>query len=261
MMRGFFPPIMLCLLALLAGSSCSPQPFWSDEFNGSAGAPPDQTKWVYDLGASGWGNAELQEYTDSRANSFQDGEGHLVIRAQKEADGRYTSARLKTKGKFEVQYGRIEARMRLPRGQGIWPAFWMLGSKLSEVGWPQCGEIDVMENIGKEPAIVHGTIHGPGYSGADAIGGKTTLPGQRPLAEDFHIYAVDWRKEGIRFYLDGGQYFEVKPDNIPAGAEWVFDQPFFLLLNLAVGGHWPGYPDESTAFPQELVVDWIRVYR
>lgn len=236
------------------------QPVWADEFNGGAGAPPDLGRWAYDLGASGWGNDELQHYTESRANSYLDGNGHLVIRARKEADGRFTSARLKTAGKFAVKFGRIEARMKLPSGQGIWTAFWMLGDGLPRVPWPKCGEIDIMENIGKEPNIVHGTLHGPGFSGADSLSGQWTLPAGQRFASDFHVYGVDWREDRIRFLVDGKQFHEIGKASIPADGEWVFNQPFFLLLNLAVGGRWPGNPDASTTFPQELLVDWVRVY-
>ncbi len=248
------------LLALLAIPQFAQQPVWSDEFDGPAGAAPDSTKWVYDLGASGWGNEEWQEYTSSRENSALDGKGMLVIRARKESEQRFTSARLKTSGKFAIKYGRIEARMRLPEGQGMWPAFWMLGRPGSDVSWPQRGEIDIMENIGKEPGTVHGTIHGPGYSGAKSISGAFKLPNGERFADDFHVFAVDWREDAIRFMVDGESFFTIKQADIPAGKKWVFDAPFYILLNLAVGGRWPGNPDQSTRFPQELIVDWVRVY-
>jgi beta-glucanase (GH16 family) len=189
-----------------------------------------------------------------------DGEGHLVIRAILEPGGRYTSARLKTQGVFQVQYGRIEARMKLPFGQGIWPAFWMLGTDIGTVGWPRCGEIDILENIGKEPSTVHGTVHGPGYSGGNGIGFQTALASGR-VADDFHVYGVEWSPEHIEFFFDGKSYGQVAPARLPSGAAWAFDKPFFLLLNLAVGGNWPGNPDTTTAFPQTLTVDWVRVYR
>ena len=235
---------------------------WNDEFEGPAGALPDPARWNYDLGRgqNGWGNNELQEYTRRPENVSLDGEGHLVIRAIKEADGRYTSARLKTQGLFEPRYGRIEARMKLPFGQGIWPALWMLGADIGSIGWPRCGEIDIMEHIGREPSIVHGTVHGPGYSGGNGIGAQTALAAAR-LSDDFHVFAVDWSPDRIEFFFDGRSYGQVTAARLPTGAAWAFDKPFFLLINLAVGGNWPGYPDATTTFPQTLTVDWVRVYR
>jgi beta-glucanase (GH16 family) len=222
---------------------------WADEFNGPAGSGPDPAKWIFDLGATGWGNHELEDYT--RDNVFLDGHGHLVIRAIQIA-GKYTSGRIKTQGLFEVQYGKIEARIQLPRGQGIWPAFWMLGKGV----WPQSGEIDVMENIGKEPNIVHGTVHGPGYSGAKGITSAHELSGDK-----FHVYGVEWSADSIDFLVDDKPYARVTHRSLPAGAVWVFDKPFFLLLNVAVGGDWPGRPDSTTRFPQSMLVDWVRVWK
>ena len=241
-------------------------PLWQDEFNLGDGAAPDARKWTYDLGATGWGNAELEEYTSSRENSFiaadpdaTDGKA-LVIRAVRDANGRYTSARLKTQGIFAVTYGRIEARMKLPEGQGIWPAFWMLGESITKVGWPKCGEIDIMEAPGHEPHKLLGTLHGPGYSGDKGISKATTLRDGKNLSSGYHIYAVDWSPGRIAWSLDGNVYHEVTRATLPKGTNWVFDDaPFFLLLNLAVGGHWPGYPDATTRFPQELRVDYVRV--
>ena len=171
----------------------------------------------------------------------------------------YTSARLKTQGKFAQTYGRFEARIRVPRGQGIWPAFWMLGADIDQVGWPRSGEIDVMENIGREPAIVHGTMHGPGYSGGSGIGGAYTLA-SGPFADDYHVFAVEWMPGEIRWFVDDTEYRRSTPASLPAGAAWVFDHPFFMLLNVAVGGAWPGDPDASTQFPQQMLVDYVRVY-
>ncbi len=232
---------------------------WSDEFNGARNAQPDPTKWVYDLGAGGWGNRELETYTRAPQNVLQDGKGHLLIRALKSGDGRFTSARIKTEGKFAVRYGRIAARMKLPSGQGIWPAFWMLGQDIASAGWPRCGEIDIMENIGKEPSVVHGTIHGPGYSGGKAISSSFSASG-KPLSAAFHIYAAEWSPGKITFFFDGHAYGAVTPAALPRGARWVYDHPFFLLLNLAIGGNWPGNPDATTKFPQTLTVDWVRVF-
>jgi beta-glucanase (GH16 family) len=234
---------------------------WSDEFSGVAGAAPDSSKWEYDVGSGKWGNQELESYTSERENSALDGKGNLVISARM-AKGKFTSARLKTAGKFEIHLGRIEARIRVPFGQGIWPAFWMLGGDVDEpgVGWPKCGEIDIMENIGREAGRVYGTVHGPGYSGAAGISGHVELPAGRRFADDFHIFAVDWTEDSLSFSVDGKEYQRVVKSDIPAGAKWVFDHPFFVLLNVAVGGRWPGMPDATTRFPQELVVDYVRVY-
>ncbi len=239
---------------------------WSDEFDLPNGSAPSTANWVFDLGGNGWGNNELQTYTDRRDNSRIEN-GMLVIEARKESlqgkDGKqrdYTSARLKTQGKHSWTYGRIEARMKLPQGQGIWPAFWTLGNDISTVGWPKCGEIDIMENIGREPGIVHATVHGPGYSGGKGIGGPVSLPGNTKFAEDFHVYSIDWQPQAIRWFLDGQLYFTLTPASLPPGTTWVFDRPHYLLLNLAVGGNWPGTPNESTVFPQKLLVDYVRVY-
>lgn len=239
---------------------------WSDEFDQPNGSAPNATNWVYDVGGGGWGNNELQSYTDRRENSRVEN-GMLVLEAKQEKltgkDGKereFTSARLKTLGKHSWTYGRIEARMKLPRGQGIWPAFWMLGDDITKVGWPRCGEIDIVEHIGKEPTKIHGTIHGPGYSGANGIGKPYTLPDGKAAAEDFHVFAVDWEKDKIAWSIDGTTYFTLTADKLPAGTKWVFDHPHFILLNLAVGGNWPGKPDETTVFPQQFLIDYVRVY-
>ncbi|WP_033295475.1 glycoside hydrolase family 16 protein [Amycolatopsis jejuensis] len=241
---------------------------WSDEFDGAAGSAPDPGKWNHDVGGDGWGNKELEYYTDSTRNAALDGEGHLNITARSEnPEGascwygacRYSSARLTTKGKFEQQNGRFEARMRLPHGKGMWPAFWMLGADFPDTEWPGCGEIDIMENIGSEPTTVNGTLHGPGYSDDNGPGGKTTA--SAPLSDDFHVYAVEWSGERITWFFDDHAYLTLTRDNIPSGARWAFDHPFFLLLNLAVGGSWPGDPGSDTAFPQNLTVDYVRVFR
>ena len=238
---------------------------WGDEFSTADGSAPDGSRWVHDLGGGGWGNNELQTYTDRRENSVIR-DGMLVIRAVRErftgSDGiarDYTSARLKTLGRFTQTYGRFEARMRLPRGQGLWPAFWMLGEDIGTVGWPACGEIDIMENIGREPLLVHGTLHGPGYSGAQGIGASCPSPSGRPFADGFHVFAVEWEPQTIQWTVDGVVYQTRTPADL-RGAGWVFEHPFFLLINVAVGGHWPGNPDPTTTFPQELLVDWVRVH-
>ena len=233
---------------------------WSDEFNGVDGSVPDPGKWVMETGNWGWGNNELENYT-SRAVTAQQKSGNLVITALKENYGgsAYTSARIKTQGFFEHTYGRVEARIKLPFGQGIWPAFWMLGADIASNPWPACGELDIMENIGKEPSTVHGTIHGPGYSGASAIGASYTLPSGK-FADSFHVYAVEWESNLIRFYVDNTLYATRTPADLPAGKTWVFQHNYFIILNLAVGGYWPGYPDASTTFPQTMLVDYVRVY-
>jgi len=248
---------------------------WSDEFSGPNGSPIDRTKWIAETGGKGWGNHELEYYTDHSENaSLQD--GNLVIRALQEKyigpDGverNYTSARLKTFGKFSQTYGRFEARIKIPDGQGIWPAFWMLGDDIDRVGWPVCGEIDIMENIGKEPAIIHGSIHGPGYIGTTGLEAPYTLSGplsgplsgQRRFADDFHIFAIEWDPESVSFYVDKDVYVRRTRGDLKPGWKWVFDKPFFLILNLAVGGDWPGSPDSTTVFPQSMLVDYVRVYR
>jgi beta-glucanase (GH16 family) len=149
----------------------------------------------------------------------------------------------------------------VPSGQGIWPAFWMLGNDIGAVSWPACGEIDIMENIGREPTTVHGTVHGPGYSGAAGIGAAYGLPDGAPFADDFHVFAIEWEPQAIRWYVDGALYHTLTPAALPAGARWAFDHPFFMLLNVAVGGNWPGNPDATTVFPQRMLVDYVRVYR
>jgi beta-glucanase (GH16 family) len=239
---------------------------WSDEFNAADGTTPDPAKWSFDLGGEGWGNKELESYTSRPLNVQQKG-GNLVITALKEdytgKDGvarPYTSARIKTKGLFSQAYGRVEARMQLPLGKGIWPAFWMLGDDIGTAGWPKAGEIDIMENIG-EAGRVYSTLHGPGYSGDHGISAKYDLPAGEVVNTGFHVYAVEWSPNNIRFYFDDKLIAERTPADLPAGAKWVYDHPFFLILNVAVGGAWPGYPDETTAFPQRMLVDYVRAYK
>ncbi|PWS48844.1 1,3-beta-glucanase [Streptomyces sp. FT05W] len=240
---------------------------WADEFDGSAGSAPDRSKWTLETGGSGNGNNELQYYTDDSRNASLDGRGNLVITALKNSDSglrcwygtcQYTSARLNTAKTFTQAYGRYEARIKIPRGQGIWPAFWMLGDDLGSVGWPNSGEIDIMENVGHEPGTVHGTIHGPGYSGGGGITASYTLPNGKAFADDFHTFAVDWSPNAITWSVDGQTYQTRKPDDVN-GKKWVFDHPFFIVLNLAVGGNWPGSPDGATSFPQTMTVDYVRV--
>ena len=272
--------IVVCSTVIVAAQSTIPQRptrpdgpgwklVWSDEFNGADGTSPDATKWTYDLGAGvfggtpGWGNSELESYTNRTVNVQQKG-GNLVITAQKETysdpsdnySRQYTSARIKSQGLYDVKYGRIEARIKIPAGQGIWPAFWMLGNDIDTNGWPNCGEIDIMENIGKQPAIDYGTIHGPG---SFSIGSSYTLPSGN-LSDDFHIYAIEWDANQIRFYFDNVQYATRTPSELPSGDSWPFNHNFFIILNVAVGGSWPGNPDSTTVFPQQMLVDYVRVY-
>jgi beta-glucanase (GH16 family) len=240
---------------------------WSDEFNGADGSQPDAAKWTYDVGGNGWGNDELEYYT-SRPQNAQIRGGNLVITAQQEAytgtDGvmrNYTSARLKTQGLFTQAYGRFEARIKIPAGQGMWPAFWMLGGDITTVNWPKCGEIDIMENIGKEPGTVHGSLHGPStVSLTSDLTAPFSLPVGQNFADDFHLYAVEWEPGTIRFYVDTNLYATFTSQQWPAGGTWTFDHPFFIVLNVAVGGIWPGFPDKSTVFPQTMLVDYVRVY-
>jgi len=244
-------------------AATSPMVVWSDEFNGPAGSAPDPAKWTYDTGGSPtdnkWGNQEWETYTNNRDNSYQDGNGNLVIKAIQNRDGSYTSARLKTQGLFAFQYGTIEARIKIPFGQGIWPAFWMLGDDIDTVGWPRSGEIDIMENIGKEPATVYGTVHSPNPGGGDASSGGSYILPSGKLSDDYHICAVQWTGQSVKFLIDGKQYFEAIPSMLPSGS-WVFQHPFFVLLNVAVGGSLPGYPDAASTYPQTMLVDWVRVY-
>jgi beta-glucanase (GH16 family) len=267
--------ILSCFLLACAGVQHSPAPagrpswtlVWNDEFNGGNGSVPDRTKWVIETGGNGWGNNELEYYTN-RVQNVQIQEGNLVITARREgySDSEgvfrgYTSARLKTEKKFQQTYGRFEARIQIPRGQGIWPAFWMLGDDTSHVGWPAEGEIDIMENIGKEPSTVHGTVHGPGYSGAQGIGSEFSLPKGQAFADTFHVYAVEWEPDVIRFYVDDSLYATRTPADLPPDTKWVYDRPFYIILNVAVGGDWPGNPDATSKFPQTMLVDYVRVYQ
>ncbi len=234
---------------------------WSDEFDGTAGQAPDPANWTYDLGQgeNGWGNGEFQTYTDQPENVALDGDGNLVITALRSGGG-FTSARIKTQGLFDQAFGRFEARAKTPVGPGIWPAIWMLGSNIETVGWPQCGEIDIMELRGQEPNIIHGSLHGPGYSAGDALTSTFSLDNSR-FDTDFHVFAIEWGEGYIDFFVDDFLYQRLtQEDTENAGGEWVFDQPFHLIMNIAVGGTFVGFPSDRTPFPQEMVVDWVRVY-
>ncbi|MFF2324803.1 MULTISPECIES: family 16 glycosylhydrolase [unclassified Streptomyces] len=239
---------------------------FSDDFDGPAGSAVDSGKWQTETGDN-VNNHERQYYTAGNSNAALDGQGNLVITARRENPGNYqcwygrceyTSARLNTSGKFTSTYGHVETRMKIPRGQGMWPAFWMLGDDLGSVGWPNSGEIDIMENVGFEPGTVHGTIHGPGYSGSAGIGAGYSLPGGQAFADAFHTFAVDWAPDSITWSVDGNVYQRRTPADL-GGNSWVFNKPFFIIMNLAVGGYWPGDPDGNTTFPQQLVIDYVHV--
>ncbi|MFP2956918.1 glycoside hydrolase family 16 protein [Myxococcus sp. 1LA] len=234
---------------------------WQDEFDGEAGTPPSPERWVHDVGGHGWGNEQLEFNTDRTENTAHDGAGNLVITARRERYGNreYTSGRIRTQGRYEPTFGRIEARIQLPVGRGIWPAFWMLGANIASVDWPECGEIDIMEYRGQLPSILRGSLHGPGYSAGNNIGQEHVVSGKR-LNEGFHIYAVEWEPDRIRWFLDDTMYMEVTPSRLPEGARWVFNAPQFIILNVAVGGTFVGPVGRDTVFPQEMKVDYVRVY-
>ena len=245
------------------------EPVWRDEFDGGA---IDTGTWSFEIGNGhdqgipGWGNDELQYYIDEEANAFVE-DDRLVIRAREERRSDehgtydYTSARMITQEAVTVQHGRIDVRARLPEGQGLWPALWMLGADIDGVGWPDCGEIDIVELTGDDPTTVHGTVHGPGYEAGDSIGGSYELS-SGTFADSFHVFSIVWDPDRISWYVDGTPYFAVTRADVEdvRGAEWVFDGPFFFVFNVAVGGHLPGDPDETTAFPQRMAVDYVRVY-
>jgi beta-glucanase (GH16 family) len=256
--------IAIACAALFAAASALAQPapaqtswqlVWSDEFNGPAGSQPNPTYWTYDLGTDCCGNEELETYTNAAQNAHMDGLGHLDIHIENPSPGVYTSARIKTEGLYAVAYGRIESRIKVPFGQGMWPAFWMLGNNITSVGWPTCGEIDIMENVGFTPAIAYGSLHGPNNYNETA---QYHLPNGN-LADDFHVFAIEWSPQQITFYVDGNLY-ETQTNT----GGWVFNvpnNPFFIILNAAVGGDWPGSPDATTQFPQDMLVDYVRVYQ
>ena len=259
----------LSVLTLFVISSCSTdekqtvvtktQLVMSEEFD--VDGAPKTALWSYNLGtgSNGWGNNELQYYTDASQNIKVEG-GMLKITAIKESymGSGYTSARILTKGKFEQKYGRMEARIKMPWGKGLWPAFWMLGANSDTVIWPQCGEIDIMEYLGSKPTSMFGTVHGPGYSGGNAISKNYTLINDR-FDNDFHVFGIEWGENYINYYVDDVLYNQITPKDVPG--EWVFNQPFYIILNMAVGGKFPGSPNSETVFPQTMSVDYVRVYQ
>ena len=229
---------------------------WSDEFEGTT---INSSNWTYDLGNSGWGNNEWQNYTSSPNNSSV-ADGFLTITARQEGGG-YTSARMKTVDLQEFQFGRIDIRAKLPEGQGIWPALWMLGANFPEGGWPQCGEIDIMELVGHQPSTVHGTAHwGSNFNVHQYTGSSVTLPGGAKFSDAFHLFSVVWEQNSIQWYMDDQLYFSINNTQMN-GQPYPFNAPFFFIMNIAVGGNWPGYPDATTQFPQTMMVDYVRVFQ
>ena len=236
---------------------------WSDEFDETLVSKPNSSKWSYDIGTGidGWGNNELQYYTDRLDVVSTDGNGNLNIVAKNESLGgmNYISGRILTKNKFSQKYGRVEARIKTPYGPGIWPAFWMLGENIDDVSWPNCGEIDIMEIKGQQPNTMYGTLHGPGYSAGNSISGSFSLRDSR-FDKDFHVYAVEWYDDRVDFFVDDYLYNRINKSDVELKGNWVFDQPFFIILNVAVGGNFVGFPNTNTAFPQTMQVDYVRVY-
>lgn len=278
--RSFFPLLLASsTLAVGLADNRAPDPspsgwklVWSDEFNGPAGQPPNPAHWTHEIGDGtangnpGWGNNELESYTDRLDNAATDGAGHLAITAAR-ADGslscyygpcQYTSARLISRDKAEFAYGRIEARICVPQGAGMWPAFWSLGTNIGEVGWPQAGEIDFMEFVGRQPNKISGSIHGPGYSGGHSVTGTHDFG--TAVYDGDHVFAVEWQPNRIDWFVDGIRFHSATPASV-APNQWVFNHPFFVILNLAIGGNFGGPVGAETVFPQSMLVDYVRVYR
>jgi beta-glucanase (GH16 family) len=246
---------------------------WSDEFDGPAGASIDNTKWSYETtdgcqqGNCGWGNNEQEYYSSASENISLNGQGQLMIVARRAATGLtcyygpclYTSAKITTRGKVLAQPGRVEARIKLPTGQGLWPAFWMLGHDFPTTAWPACGELDIMENKGSQPTTTSSALHGPGYSGATPFAHSHDLA-SGVLADDFHTFAVEWDSLHVRFFVDDTAHYGITRDAVERYGKSVLDQPFFLILNLAVGGNFDGDPRSDAIFPATMLVDYVRVY-
>lgn len=274
-------------MAFVAALACSPRhstrliptdswvQVWSDEFDGAAGAAIDTTKWRYDTadgcasGNCGWGNSEKEYYSRAADNIGLNGHGQLIVTARVAPAGlpcyygpcRYTSAKITTRDRMQASPpGRVAARIKLPTGQGLWPAFWMLGHGVPARGWPDCGELDIMENRGSEPTITSSAMHGPGYSGNTPFAHRQTLA-QGTISDAFHVFAVVWDSARVHFFVDDSLHFTITRPEVEHYGSWVFDQPFFLILNLAVGGHFDGDPQSDAIFPATITVDWVRVYR
>ena len=246
---------------------------WSDEFDGAAGASVDPAKWSFDLGDGcpgncGWGNNEKEFYTNATDNVSLDGQGHLAIVARSApalnlscyyGPCQFTSAKITTRGKMNAAPGRVEARIRIPAGQGLWPAFWMLGNDFSTLGWPAAGELDIMENKGSAPNTSSSAIHGPGYFGNTPFAHANTI-GPGTLADDYHVYAVEWDAEAAHFFVDGTLHYVVLRADIQRYGTSILDKPYFVILNLAVGGNFDGDPQSAAIFPATMLVDYVRVY-
>lgn len=263
---------LITITSLFIGCSSNNEPedsytniVWQDEFDQDGSV--DDELWSFDIGTGveifgqpGWGNNELQYYTDRTDNiEVKDGMLHITARSESYEGSNFTSAKILTRGKFETTFGRFEARIMLPFGQGIWPAFWLLGDDSGgTVSWPQIGEIDIMEYRGQEPAAIHGSVHGPGYSGGNAVTDRYQLLNGR-FDTEFHVFAIEWGPDFIRYYVDDTLYNEITPEDV--NGEWVFnDNAFYIILNVAVGGNFVGPPNASTPFPQTMLVDYVRVY-
>ena len=262
----FGDPISSVAKACYVGGTVANLTF-ADEFDSI-----NTNNWSFEQGGGGFGNNEREYYTNGQNASIQydaqAGSNVLVIEARKDNPANYncwygrceyTSSRMNTSGKKTFQYGRIEARMKLPQTQGIWPAFWMLGNDIGSVGWPQCGEIDIMEHVGFEPVTTHGAMHGPGYSGNTPFIGANYL--NESVSNNYHVYAVEWNSTSVKYFVDGNNFYTVNKSQVQTYGNWVYDHPMFLILNVAVGGGWPGSPDGSSTFPQRMLVDYIRVYQ
>lgn len=237
---------------------------WADEFDAEE---LDQEKWSYQFGTgeeqglTGWGNNELQFYTDHPQNVFlEDGKLHIVAHRENHEGMEYTSGRILTLDKGDWQFGKVEVRAKLPQGQGIWPAIWMLPTEGIYGGWPKSGEIDIMEMVGHEPETTHGTVHfGPDWPNNEYIGTPFSLD-EGIFADDFHTFTIEWEEDQIKWFVDGDKFYSVTPDDLDPHP-YPFNEKFHLILNLAVGGNWPGNPDETTEFPQSMIVDYVRVYQ
>lgn len=246
---------------------------WSDEFDGAAGARVDNTKWSFDKadgcaqGICGWGNSEKQYYTDAPENIALNGHGQLMIVArQAPADitcyygaCRYTSGKITTRGAMSAAPGRVEARIKLPVGQGLWSGFWMLGHGHPNIPWPLCGEIDVMENKGSEPGTTSSAVHGPGYSGKTPFAQAHILT-RSTASEDFHTFAVEWDSVHVRFFVDNLAHYGITRDALEKYGQSILNRSYYLILNLAVGGHFDGDPQSDAIFPATMLVDYVRVF-
>ena len=233
---------------------------WSDEFEGDY---LNENFWTYEIGNghSGWGNNELQFYRRENT-SLKD--GHLIIQARKENYGgfNYTSSRIITENKFEFKYGRVDIRAVIPEGKGVWPALWTLGENIRTVGWPRCGEMDIMELVGHRPSTVHATVHYSNTNGDRIMNGsEISLPGGKKFSQEFHVFSMIWEEDKVDFYMDDIKYHSITRASLGTDNPYPFNKPFFFIFNVAVGGNWPGSPNSTTVFPQNMIVDYIRVFQ